>query len=88
MDEIIASDIHGRIGKISLPKGEVLSPVLLPVIDPKDNVITPEEMKRRMGFNFVITSAYLYFKRFGMPTHSDDIHKTLDFDGFKPLESS
>ncbi len=87
MDEIIASDLHGRIGKISLPRGDVSTPTLLPVIDPKDNIIPPQDMINKFGFNFVITSAYLYFKRFGMPSSSEDIHKTLDFDGNIMMDS-
>ena len=87
MDEIIASDLHGRIGKLSLPKGEVITPTLLPVIDPKENIIPPQDMLSKFGFNFVITSAYLYFKRFGMPSSSDDIHKTLNFDGNVMMDS-
>lgn len=87
MDEIVASDLHGRIGKISLPKGEVVTPTLLPVIDPKENIIPPQDMIDKFGFNFVITSAYLYFKRFGMPSSSDDIHKILDFKGNIMMDS-
>ncbi len=87
MDEITSSDLHGRIGKVLLPKGEVVTPTLLPVIDPKNNIIPPQDMKKKFGFNFVITSAYLYFKRFGMPSSSDDIHKTLDYDGNIMMDS-
>lgn len=87
MEEIIASDIHGRIGKISLPNGEVVTPTLLPVIDPKENIIPPQDMIDKFGFNFVITSAYLYFKRFGMPSNSDDIHRTLEYNGNIMMDS-
>ncbi len=87
MDEIIASDLHGRLGKINLPKGEVITPTLLPVIDPRNNLITPREMKDKFDFNFVITSAYLYYKRYGMPDNTISIHETLKFDGNIMMDS-
>jgi len=87
MIEVISSDLHGRIAKLSLPKGDVITPTLLPVIDPKENIIPPQDMINKFGFNFVITSAYLYYKRFGMPSNSDDIHKTLNFDGNIMMDS-
>lgn len=87
MLETISSDLHGRIGRMSLAKGDVITPTLLPVIDPKENIIPPQDMINRFGFNFVITSAYLYYKRFGMPSDSDDIHKTLSFNGNIMMDS-
>ncbi len=87
MDEIISSDLHGRLGKISLPKGDVITPTLLPVIDPRKNLISAQEMKKKFDFNFVITSAYLYYKRYGMPNDSKTIHETLGFDGNIMMDS-
>ncbi len=87
MDEIISSDLHGRLGKIALPKGNVITPTLLPVIDPRNNLITAQEMKKKFDFNLVITSAYLYYKRFGMPDGANSIHETLGFDGNIMMDS-
>jgi 7-cyano-7-deazaguanine tRNA-ribosyltransferase len=81
MDEIIASDLHGRLGILNLPKGKVITPTLIPVLDPKNNIVTAEEMNSKFGFNFIITSAYLFLKRFGMPDGERSIHEYIRFDG-------
>jgi len=81
MDEIIASDLHGRLGVLNLPKGKVTTPTLIPVLDPKNNLITAEEMKTKFGYNFVITSAYLFLKRYGIPDGNKSIHEHINYDG-------
>lgn len=87
MVEIISSDLHGRIAKYSLSQGEVITPTLLPVIDPKENIIPGEEIKNKYGFNFIITSAYLYYKRFGLPSESTNIHDFIKYDGNIMMDS-
>jgi len=87
LEEIINSDLHSRIGSFSLPHGKVITPTLLPVIDPKENIITAEEMLSKFGFNFVITSAYLYYKRYGMPNKTKTIHEILMFQGNIMMDS-
>ncbi len=44
MDEIVATDLHGRLAKIKLEKEDVITPTLLPVLDPKNNIISAEEI--------------------------------------------
>jgi 7-cyano-7-deazaguanine tRNA-ribosyltransferase len=80
MDDIIASDLHGRLGILDLPKGKVTTPTLVPVLDPKNNIVSPEEIHTKFGFNFIITSAYLFLKRYGMPDGTKSIH---EYTGFK-----
>ena len=87
MDEITATDLHGRLGKIFLPKGNVTTPTLIPVVDPKRNIIQLKEMNKKFGFNFVITSAYLFYKKYGMPDSTQNIHEILDFDGNIMMDS-
>ena len=87
MDEITATDLHGRLGTISLPNGDVTTPTLIPVVDPKRNIIPLKEMQKKFGFNFAITSAYLFYKRYGMPDLSQKIHEILDFDGNIMMDS-
>ncbi len=87
MNEIIATDLHGRLGVISLPKGNVTTPTLIPVVDPKKNIIKLDEMYNKFGFNFVITSAYLFYKKYGMPDGSQTIHEILDFEGNVMMDS-
>jgi len=87
MDEITATDLHGRLGTIFLPKGNVTTPTLIPVVDPKRNIIQLKEMHKKFGFNFVITSAYLFYKKYGMPDSTQKIHEILDFDGNIMMDS-
>ena len=87
MDEIIATDLHGRLGKINLEREEVTTPTLLPVLDPKNNIISATEMSKKFGFNFIITSAYLFFKRFGLPDDTMKIHEITDFSGNIMMDS-
>ncbi|MCK4971837.1 MAG: tRNA-guanine(15) transglycosylase, partial [Candidatus Heimdallarchaeota archaeon] len=87
MDEIMATDLHGRLAKIKLDKEDVITPTLLPVLDPKNNIIPAEEMSKKFGFNFIITSAYLFFKRFGFPDDSMKIHEITDFSGNIMMDS-
>ncbi|MHA1116276.1 MAG: tRNA guanosine(15) transglycosylase TgtA [Candidatus Heimdallarchaeaceae archaeon] len=88
MLEILSSDLHSRITFFEVNNKKILTPTLVPVVDPRDNIITPHEMKHTFGFNFLITSSYLYLKRYGMPTiQSPTIHQTLDFDGIVMMDS-
>jgi 7-cyano-7-deazaguanine tRNA-ribosyltransferase len=80
MYETIASDLHGRLGSFKIPREDVTTPTLVPVLDPKNNIITATEMKEKFGFNLVITSAYLFLKRYGVPDGKKTIH---DYLGFK-----
>ena len=87
MDEITATDLRGRIGRIESKRGDIVTPTLLPVLDPKNNIIPAEEIKKKFGFNFIITSAYLFFKRFGFPKEEMKIHEILDFKGNVMMDS-
>lgn len=87
MDDTIASDLHGRLGVLELPKGKVVTPTLIPVLDPKDNIISPQEMYQKLGLNFVITSAYLFLKRYGMPDGTKSIHEYMNFEGNVMMDS-
>ncbi|MCG3223018.1 MAG: tRNA guanosine(15) transglycosylase TgtA [Candidatus Heimdallarchaeota archaeon] len=87
MDEIVATDLHGRLAKIKLEKEDVITPTLLPVLDPKNNIISAEEISKKFGFNFIITSAYLFLKRFGLPDDSMKIHEIIDFSGNIMMDS-
>ncbi|MHA2308203.1 MAG: tRNA guanosine(15) transglycosylase TgtA [Candidatus Heimdallarchaeaceae archaeon] len=87
MDDIIASDLHGRLGILDLPKGKVTTPTLVPVLDPKNNIVSAKEMNTKFGFNFIITSAYLFLKRYGMPDGIKSIHEHMSFEGNIMMDS-
>ena len=87
MDQILSTDLHGRVGYINLPKGKVLTPTLLPVVSPKENIFTPTELYNEYNFNLIITSAYLFYKRYGIPDGSLTIHDILKFPGNVMMDS-
>ncbi|TDA32391.1 MAG: tRNA guanosine(15) transglycosylase TgtA [Hadesarchaea archaeon] len=69
MPEEIFSIIHreglGRLGRLWTRHGTVLTPTLLPVLDPFDLVLTPEEIRKEFGEPLMMTNAYFLKKKFG-----------------------
>ncbi len=70
----------GRVGKLSTPHGDVTTPALMPVIDPRDIVLSPRDMRREFGAELVITNAYLAHRHFG-DAAKRGIHGVLNYDG-------
>ncbi len=87
MYEILTQDLHGKLGIYKMPKGNVTTPTFVPVLDPRDNIVSAKDMMEKFGFNFVITSAYLFLKRFGMPDGKKSIHDFLQFEGNVMMDS-
>ncbi len=61
MFEIKYRDVMGRIGILDVNGKRVETPLILPVINPRINQITPDEIKK-MGFQGIITNSYRIFK--------------------------
>ena len=78
--EVLAKDLLGRIGKLQTKRGNVETPVLLPVVNPLLQAISPKEMSRDFGCKAIITNAYLLKKNFGDEVCVKGIHDFLDFD--------
>lgn len=53
----------------------------MPVIDPSDIILAPNEMRREFGVELVITNAYLTLLHFGEEASKRKIHGILDYDG-------
>ncbi|MEM1508535.1 MAG: tRNA guanosine(15) transglycosylase TgtA [Thermofilaceae archaeon] len=62
--EIKEEDLLGRIGQLRTRRESVETPTLAPVIDPGKNLVPPSEIVN-LGFNLVMTNAYLIKKRYG-----------------------
>ncbi len=79
MFEVRYTDLLARIGRIKTRSGTIETPYLFPVVDPtmKKQIVSLDEI-RSVGFNAVITNAYLLWKGLGT---EDDVHKVLNFDG-------
>jgi len=86
MFELKATDLAGRIGLLTTKSGTIETPALLPVIHPSKQEIPPSLIKE-IGFNAVITNAYLAFKNKGEEARNNGIHKTIEFDGIIMTDS-
>lgn len=80
MFEIIKSDLGGRIGILHTNRGRVETPAYVPVIHPVKQSIDCDTI-RRMGFEMVITNAYITMKRYGEEAERRGIHDIIGFDG-------
>ena len=80
MFEIKKSDLAGRIGILHTNHGKVETPAYVPVIHPVKQKI-PAKKLREMGFDLVITNAYITLKRYGDEAIKQGIHKIISYDG-------
>ena len=80
MFEIKYSDLAGRIGIIHSNHGKIETPAFVPVIHPVRQSI-PAKKIRDMGFDLVITNAYITMKRHGDVARKKGIHKIINYDG-------
>jgi 7-cyano-7-deazaguanine tRNA-ribosyltransferase len=73
-------DLAGRIGKIRTNHGEVQTPALLPVIHPYNQKLPVTEIKK-IGFQAVMTNAYITMKKFRDEALRKGVHGIIGFDG-------
>ncbi len=82
MFELLHRDAMGRIGALEMGKTEVETPLIMPVVNPKNQEIPPAEI-RKMGFQAVITNSYIIYRDAALREKalSNGLHKLLGFDG-------
>lgn len=80
MFEIIKSDLRGRIAHLYTNHGKIETPAYVPVIHPTNQIVPTKKIKT-MGFNMVITNAYITKKHYGENAIKKGIHKIIKFDG-------
>jgi len=78
--EIKDKDLAGRIGSLHTKSGKIRTPTLFPVINPVKQEVKAREISA-MGFESVITNAYLVKKNLEREALERGIHKILDFQG-------
>ena len=83
--EMKERDCLARICKF---KG-VETPSLMPVINPNLIVISPREMKERLGVESIITNSYIIWKNRNLRERAlkEGLHRMLDFDGLIMTDS-
>jgi 7-cyano-7-deazaguanine tRNA-ribosyltransferase len=81
--EIKDRDAAGRICKFSTKHGTVITPNLMPVINPNKIQISPKDMKKLFGTEIVITNSYIINKydEFKEKALKKGVHKLIDFEG-------
>lgn len=80
MFEISKTDLAGRIGTLYTNHGKIETPAYVPVIHPVKQTI-PSKKIRDIGFDLVITNAYITRNNYGDEAIKKGIHKIIDFDG-------
>ncbi|HEY0579487.1 MAG TPA: tRNA-guanine transglycosylase, partial [Candidatus Nitrosocosmicus sp.] len=78
--EVKHTDLAARIGKFDTPHGSFETPAFIPVIHPINQQISPNFLKR-LGFNCIITNAYITFKKYKEKAKKYGIHNIVNFDG-------
>jgi 7-cyano-7-deazaguanine tRNA-ribosyltransferase len=80
MFEILKTDLAARIGILQTNHGKVETPAFVPVIHPVNQSIPAQKM-RQMGFDLVITNAYITMNKYGDEAAKRGIHDIINFDG-------
>jgi 7-cyano-7-deazaguanine tRNA-ribosyltransferase len=85
--EIRSKDLLGRIGLLRTKNGTLETPLLLPVVNPNSQAIPARELRGTFGFDALITSSYLVWRKFREEREIPRIHELLNFDGVIETDS-
>jgi len=85
--EIRDRDLLARIGRLETKSGVIETPLLLPVINPTIQLISPKTMKNSFNCKALITNAYIIKKHFQDSAAEKGIHDFLDFTGVVMTDS-
>ena len=80
MFEIIKSDLAGRIGILHTNHGKIETPAYVPVVHPVRQSISTSKI-REIGFDLVITNAFIAKSHYGQNATERGIHDIIKFDG-------
>jgi 7-cyano-7-deazaguanine tRNA-ribosyltransferase len=84
--EVRYSDLAARIGRLETPHGVVETPAFVPVVHPVRQTISTQFLKR-MGFQIVITNAYITLRHYGDEARKRGIHDIIGYDGVVMTDS-
>jgi len=81
--ELRDRDAAGRICRLTTDHGIVITPNLMPVINPNKMLITPKEMKKLFGTEIIITNSYIIKKdeKLRKKALEQGVQEIIDFDG-------
>jgi 7-cyano-7-deazaguanine tRNA-ribosyltransferase len=77
--EIRYSDLAARIGRLETPHGVVETPAFVPVVHPVRQTVSIQFLKK-MGFDLVITNAYITLRHYGDEARKRGIHDIIGYD--------
>lgn len=77
---MLSTDLAGAIGRLETGRGTVSTPAFVPVVHPVSQSI-PASKLRAMGFEMVITNAYIAMRRLRERASKDGIHSVIGHDG-------
>ncbi|MDQ4101997.1 MAG: tRNA guanosine(15) transglycosylase TgtA [Thermoproteota archaeon] len=80
MFEIWHSDLAARIGRLHTPHGVVKTPAFVPVVHPVRQAVSTQILKK-MGFDLVITNAYITLRHYGNEARRRGIHNIINYEG-------
>ena len=78
--EISKTDLAGRIGTLCTNHGKIETPTFVPVIHPVKQTIPSKKIKE-IGFDLVITNAYITRNNYGGEAIKKGIHEIINFEG-------
>jgi 7-cyano-7-deazaguanine tRNA-ribosyltransferase len=78
--EVWQSDLAARIGRLETPHGVVETPAFVPVVHPVRQTVSTQFLKK-MGFDLVITNAYIALRHYGDEARKRGIHEIINYDG-------
>jgi len=85
--EIKDKDLAGRIGKLRTKSGVIETPAFFPVVNPfKQKTEVPVSKVEEIGFNQIITNAYIIKQKHGKD-FATDVHKITGFYGVVMTDS-
>ena len=79
--EIRNRDLLARLGRLETKSGNVETPLLLPVVNPAIQSISPRCLSEEFGCEALITNAYILSKQDAGDAVEKGVHNLLDFDG-------
>ena len=85
--ELREKDLLGRIGRLETKSGTIETPALLPVINPRIQLVKPKDLLETFGCKALITNAYIIQKQCGRKAVENGVHKLLGYDGIVMTDS-
>ncbi len=87
--EVKAKDIGARVGLLEVGGKKIETPALMPVVNPKREVLSPRELAEEFNVPVVMTNAYILLRDEELKKEALDrgVHELLGFDGVVATDS-